>query len=241
MLRSFALCLLCAAAYGQGSVPTVAAATTGLSFSSTLCPGLFATVYGTNFGTDSTKATVTIGGKAAYVYSQGYLATQMDIQIPFELSAGSQSLTVSISGSASSAFPITLGATSPAFTSLSGAGTGLATIYIANTTAFLTPASPAQPGATLTAFVVGLGATNRIPRPPESDAGRAMANLSPRRGLQSGGESTTVLAAEVVPPRAGRLLPGRLPALPSRRRAGCGSHRASAPEDKAVPAWMRYL
>ena len=79
------------------------------------------------------------------MYSQGYAVTQMDIQIPFELSTGPTTLTVTINGSASSAYNITLAATSPSFTVLDGNGMGLATIYQANTTNYLLPTAPRIP------------------------------------------------------------------------------------------------
>ncbi len=197
MFRTFALLAVCAAAFGQSSTPTVTAVVNGLSFGSTLCPGMIATIYGNNFGTDSTKATVVIGGKNAYVYSPGYLASQMDIQIPFELASGSSySMTITINGTPSAAFPIALAATSPAFTSLNGAGSGLATIYIANTANFLTSAAPAQLGATLTAYVTGLGATTPS---TATGVGTTLNPVTPAPTITVGGVAAKVLAALAYP------------------------------------------
>ena len=67
MLRTLALLTLTGAA-AVAQTPTVTSVYNAYSYSTTLCPGLLAVVVGTNFGTDYTKASVTVNGKPAYVY-----------------------------------------------------------------------------------------------------------------------------------------------------------------------------
>jgi uncharacterized protein (TIGR03437 family) len=99
MLRSLTiLTVLSAAAFAQ--TPTVTAVYNAYSYGTTLCPGLLAVVAGTNFGTDPTKASVTVGGKPGYVYTSSgtYSATSMSIQVPFEAATGATTLTVTVNG-----------------------------------------------------------------------------------------------------------------------------------------------
>ena len=199
--------------------PTISAVKNALSFSSTLCPGLLATVYGTNFGTNSANAVVMVGGQSAYVYSTGYSATQMDIEIPFGLSTGPTAITVSVGGVSSSAVPITLSATSPAFTSLSGAGTGLATIYPNGSANNFTPGSPAQPGSTVVAYVAGLGVTT----PPVAT------------GVVAGGTLNTLLRRCRPSPWAGSPRPYWRRWLIPARRASTRSISRSRPRASKAP------
>jgi len=191
------LAFFSAAAFAQS--PTVSGVTNSLSYSTTLCPGLLATIFGANFGTDSTKASVTIGGKSAYVYSTGFLANQFDIEIPMELSTGSQSMTVTIGGASSGAFLLTLSATSPAFTSLNSSGSGLGAFYTTAST-LVTLAAPATPGQTLIGYVVGLGVTT-----PATPTGVATASnpVVPPPTVTAGGVACKVLFAGVVQGYAG--------------------------------------
>jgi uncharacterized protein (TIGR03437 family) len=202
MLRSLPLlALFSAAAFAQ--TPTVTAVVNSLNYTTPLCPGLLATVYGSNFGTDYTKATVIIGGKSAYIDQTGFGvlgATQFDIEIPMELSPGSQSMTVSIAGVSSAAFPITLSATSPAFSSLNGSGSGLGEFYVGTSTTAASPVSPALLGQTLVAYAVGLGVTT-----PPTPTGLATASnqVSPLPTVTAGGVACKVLFAGVLAQFAG--------------------------------------
>src|ERR1035438_2475571 len=158
MHRTLAFLALCsAAAFAQ--TPTVTAVYNGYSYSTTLCPGLLAVVTGTNFGTNGANVTVTVGNKPAYVYANIATATAMPVEIPFELSPGTTTLTVTVSGSQSAPFSVTLAAVSPAFETPNSSVTGLASVYNATTFAAITYAAPAHPGDTLAAYAVGLGVT----------------------------------------------------------------------------------
>jgi uncharacterized protein (TIGR03437 family) len=157
--------------------PTVTAVVNAASFGTQICPGLVATVYGANFGSNAATVSVSVGGKPGYVYTQGFLATQMDVQIPFEVSAGPTTLTVTVAGVPTAAFPITVSAASPFFTTISGSGSGLAAVYDTSAAnAAVTLTAPAHVGDNLIATAVGLGPTS--PATPTTATGLAPATAS---------------------------------------------------------------
>src|SRR5271170_5803843 len=164
-----ALLAFSTAAFAQA--PTVTAVVNASSFSTLLCPGLFVTIYGTNFGTNAAVVSVNVGGKAAYLYPTIF-GSQMNAQIPFEASTGPTTLTVTVGGVQSASSPITLGAVSPYFVTADGSGTGLAAVYQLSGT-LVTAAAPAHAGDVLTVNAVGLGPTN--PATPTTANGLAPA------------------------------------------------------------------
>src|SRR5580698_7517578 len=104
MLRLVAfLAFSVAAAVAQ--TPTVTGVQNSASFSTQLCPGLIATVYGTTFGTVAANVSVSVGGKAAYVFSP-VTAAQLNVELPFEASVGATTITVTVAGLASAPFNI---------------------------------------------------------------------------------------------------------------------------------------
>ena len=156
MLKTVALLAFSAAAFAQ---PTVTAVVNSTNYLPQLCPGMFASVYGTNFGTNAANVSVTVGGKPAYVYASSLVATQFAIEIPFEVSPGATTLIVTVSGAQSAPFNITLATYAPSFLTQNSTGSGPATVYeSANTPVTLT--APAHPGDTLYAYAVGLGPTS---------------------------------------------------------------------------------
>ncbi len=184
------------AAVAFSQTPAVTAVVNAASFSSLLCPGLLATIYGSNFGTDSTKGAVTVGGKSAYVYSAGFIATQMTVQIPLELAPGATTITVAINGSSSAPFNITLGATSPGLLTLNGSGSGLALIYNSGLTAQLSLAAPAHPGDIVVAYGVGLGITT--PATPTGVVPAGVVNsVAPTPTVTVGGQPATAVSASL--------------------------------------------
>ena len=46
---------------------------------------MVATVYGSNFGTDSANVSVAVGGKPGYVYPNTPIPTQFLVELPFEV------------------------------------------------------------------------------------------------------------------------------------------------------------
>jgi len=156
---------------------------------------LIAVVIGTNFGANASNATVTVGGKPAYVYVADFSATAMAVEIPMELSPGASTLTVTVSGAQSSPFNVTLAAVSPALAVPNSAATGLAAVYNAKN-ALVTYAAPANPGDTLTAYAVGLGVTT-----PATPTGSSTINpVVPQPTLTVGGIAAKVLFAGSVGP-----------------------------------------
>lgn len=191
-MRTLACLLLCsAAAFAQ--TPTIASVVSSESFTTVLCPGDLAAIYGTNFGTSAAVVSVTIGQQPAYII---YAApTQINIQIPFGLAAGSQSVTVTISGTPTAAFPITLTAAAPTFATLNGAGTGLGGFYT-TAGAIISSANPATLGQTLITYVAGLGATTPATPTGPSTAGN---EVNPLPTMTVGGVACKVFSASLYP------------------------------------------
>jgi uncharacterized protein (TIGR03437 family) len=192
-MRPFGALIVLTSAAAFAQTPTVTSVYNVSSYSTTLCPGLLAIVTGTNFGTTNTNTTVMVGGKPAYVFPPSffYTATEFAVEIPFELAPGQWTLTVTVGGSSSTAFPVTLAAASPAIETPFQNPASSGVIYDAKGNA-ITIANPAQPGATLILYAVGLGATS--PATP-TGAPAAANQLSPLPTLTIGGVKATVLSA----------------------------------------------
>ena len=193
--------LVCSAVGVFAQTPSVTAVLNAFNYSATLCPGLLVNVYGKNFGTDSTKASVVIGGKDAFILGgSSFLNTQFAVEIPMELSPGPTTMTVTINGTALSPINITLAAVSPAINSLDTSGTGLGVVFPANSNKPLSLSSPGTPGELLTVYAVGLGATT-----PPTPTGITMAAnpVVPTPMVTIGGVQCQVLAAVTAPGQAG--------------------------------------
>lgn len=200
MLRLTLFGLMGAAAFAQPSVTSVYNA---YSYQTTLCPGLVAVVAGANFGTDPTKASVSVGGKPGYVYTASgtYSATSMLVQIPFEATPGQTTLTVTVAGQAASAFNITLVAASPAFSTPSAVETGLALLSDLGPAGTATPftvslSAPAQAGDVISGYAIGLGATSPATATGPVGAG-TVHQVSPLPKVTVGGIQCTVAFAGV--------------------------------------------
>jgi uncharacterized protein (TIGR03437 family) len=161
-----------------------------ITTSSVLCPGLLATVYGSNFGTSSgsgnpNSVTVTVGGEPAFVV--GATPTQVNVQLPFDISTGPTTLTVALGGITSAPFNVTISAVAPTLPTVASSTAGL--FY--NTKGTLISSTVlANPGDTLTLYATGLGATN-----PALVAGVAPTGLTPTvvtPTLSVGGANATV-------------------------------------------------
>ena len=57
--------LACGAAWAQ-TAPTIASVLNDFDYSTNLCPGALAAIYGTNFGTTASAVTITVGGKPGH-------------------------------------------------------------------------------------------------------------------------------------------------------------------------------
>lgn len=185
-----------AAALAQ--TPTVVSVVDAADYGATLCPGLTAFVYGSNFGTNAAAVTVKVGTQAGYVFTSAGAVepTEILVQIPFGLATGPTTLTVTVAGAASAPFPITLSATAPAIPTQNALGTGLASVYH-QSSALVTYASPAVPNETLTMYAYGLGQTN-----PALVTGQAAAAPNPAvtaPTLTIGTTNVPILFAGAVP------------------------------------------
>lgn len=143
--------------------PAVSRVLNAADFSQRLCPGMTATIYGTNFGAGGigSKVTVTVGNRPARVVS--VTQSQLTVELPDEAVIGASPLTVTVDGVASAPSSIELAAFAPAFLSADGSGTG-AGLFTTSGGAALGGTALARSGDTLTGYAVGLGPTN--PGPP---------------------------------------------------------------------------
>lgn len=194
MLRGILAFTACSLAFAQ-SGPTVSAVVNTFTYTTTLCPGGLATIYGSNFGSDPTKVQVSIEGQFAWVQPTGFGATSFTIQLPFGIGTGSQSLNVTVAGVAAGPFSITLTATAPAVPTVNASGTGLGAFYDSkgNEITFTNPATPEE---TLTTFASGLGSTSPATPTGPSTAGNPAATLPT---VTVGGVNCTVLGAVLYP------------------------------------------
>src|SRR5581483_12262471 len=98
--------------------PVVTAVQNAISNAPGISPGVIASIYGSNFGTDRSAVTITVGGRAAYIF--GLVDTQANVEIPIELAPGPTTITVSRGGVASPPFNAALDRFSPALLTTNG-------------------------------------------------------------------------------------------------------------------------
>ena len=178
------------------ATPTVASVINGVDFSSRICPGVVAAIYGTGFGSSISGATVSVGGKAAYLL--GVSDNQINAELPFEASPGPTTVTVTVAGSTSAPLAITLGAVAPAFFLYGAANSGTVTNLKGSG---LSSVAPANPGDTVVVYMTGLGVTN--PPTPTGLAPAVIANTVATPTLTVGGQAATVVNSLVSPGYAG--------------------------------------
>jgi uncharacterized protein (TIGR03437 family) len=144
LVRSL-FCGLFLAGSAFGQAPVVASVLNGGDFSTRLSPGCGTAIFGSNF---TAGATVSVGGLSAYVTFTG--ANQINVELPFNLPIGPQTITVSQpSGTASAG--VTLVSYAPSFA-------GNHVVFDSSATA-ICGANPATGGQALSASMFGLGAT----------------------------------------------------------------------------------
>jgi len=134
--------------------PTISAVDNGFSFKATLSPGVLATVFGSNLTGNSLEVLVK-GQSAPVTFSS---ATQLNIQIPWDVADGKTSVVVKHDGLTSAPFSVTISEYSPALVSDNGTGSGLGVFYSGAN--LITTTNPANAGDTLLTYAVGLGGTN---------------------------------------------------------------------------------
>jgi uncharacterized protein (TIGR03437 family) len=192
MNKAFALVpFLAAVAFAQ---PTVTGVINGASYTTTLCPGLFATIYGSNFGTNASNVTVSVGGIPAYVWPQ-ITAAQFNVQLPVSASLGPTTLTVNVGGVSSAPFNVTLSAFAPAFVAQNSVAAGLAAVYESTGNTLITQTAPAHPGDNVYVYALGLGATT--PALATGALASATVSLATVPTITVGGVAAKVLFAGV--------------------------------------------
>jgi uncharacterized protein (TIGR03437 family) len=147
-----------------GQTPVIAAVVNGASFAGgSLAPGSAITITGTALSTTTAQfastppttlggTTVTINGQAIPLF---YVSpTQINGQLPFEISAGTASVKVMSNGATSIASSITVAAAAPGIFLI---GTNRAAVTNGDGTVN-TSANPTTPGDTLTIYFTGIGA-----------------------------------------------------------------------------------
>lgn len=145
-----------------------------------VAPGSIAAVFGTNmndgssvlfssFGSDG-KLVTTLGGAQVKINGTSvpiFYSTpaQLGIQIPFDITGTTASITVTTNGVTSAAQNLTVGPVAPGLFSTDQSGHGQGAVLIANTNTLVAPtgsipgrdARPAKPGEFITIFCTGLG------------------------------------------------------------------------------------
>jgi uncharacterized protein (TIGR03437 family) len=172
--------------------PTVGGVVDATAFTTNLCPGMLAAVFGTNFGSAVGGVTVSVGGKPAYV--QAVTPSQMTVQLPMDAPTGPTTMVVTVGGVSSAAFNLTLAAYAPVFVITGGAGAGPPAIYTSKGV-LVTPAAPAKPGDVLLTYALGLGPTN-----PATPAGAAPATAPTASPVSlTVGDTTATVAFAGIP------------------------------------------
>jgi uncharacterized protein (TIGR03437 family) len=155
--------------------------------STSLCPGVLASVYGTGFGSGSLSSVLAeVGGQKATVL---YVSPgQVNVEVPFNVPVGPSTVIVTTGAGTSNSYNITLAAVAPAIFTVGPNGEFLnAANKLVNST------NLANPGDTLYFYAIGLGPTN--PAAPAS--GPATTNLPTATNptLTVGGQTATVTSS----------------------------------------------
>jgi len=153
-------------------MPAVGGAAAVSSTVTTTAPGAILSIYGTNLATYTSdlggfnQATqlvtsmngvnATIGGKNAPIYfvSPG----QLNVQVPFEVTAGSQPIVVTSAGGASAAMNVTVSSVAPSIFILDQS-TSLGAIVKNSDFSVITATNSVKAGDTIVIFSTGLGQT----------------------------------------------------------------------------------
>jgi uncharacterized protein (TIGR03437 family) len=178
----------------------------GFTVGAPVAPGSIASVFGTGFGTSTSGVTVLAGGIAAPLF--GVYGTQINFQVPWQLSGQTQTaLTVTSGDRTSASITVPLADSAPGIFLLNPAGQGA--VEIAGTALIAAPAAafagsrPAQRGEYITIFCTGLGAVTNQP------ATGALALVNPVSSA-SGGPVTVSIGGVNATPSFSGLAPGFL-------------------------------
>jgi len=208
-------------------LPLVASLANAASFTTALAPGGILSVFGTQLApavagaaglplpTMLAGTSVTISGVTAPLY---YVSpTQLNVQIPFEVTSGSPVSLVAINNGESASKPVTIAAAAPAIFTTNSQGTGQGAIL--NTSYQLVDASnPAAPGSTyLQIYCMGLGAVDNQPADGVPAPSSPLAKTSATPSVTIGGVTATPIFSGLAPGYVGLyqvnvLVPGTVSA-----------------------------
>src|SRR5712671_1408525 len=157
----FMVPLVCGIATAQ--TPTIQSIVNAPSLTAPLCPGGLATILGTNLGPSTlfkgqaSGLSVTVNGEDAPVYSS--LATQLGIQIPFDIPLGPATVVVKYQNLSSTPFSIRIVAVAPGiFTAVQNGVSEL--VFVRADGSAGSSQNPPNNGETISIFMAGLGPTN---------------------------------------------------------------------------------
>jgi uncharacterized protein (TIGR03437 family) len=139
--------------------PVVSSVVNYSSLQDSLSPGADAIIFGTNLApTGVQDLSITLAGVPCGILISS--DSQIDVELPVNAATGPSNLVVSYTGAASTPFPVTLNAYAPALSTASGTGSGIGAFT--DGANVVSASSPAHVGDTITAYGVGLGATNPV-------------------------------------------------------------------------------
>jgi len=174
--------------------PVITAVDNGFSYTNKLSPGVLASVFGSNL--DGSNLQVVIKGKQCPVTFHS--ASQLNIQVPWEVTTGSGTAVVRHDNLTSAPFTVAIAQHSPALVSSDGSGSGIGIFYSGAN--LITATNPANGGDTLVTYAVGLGATT-----PSIATGQITPDPPPFYttlvvpGVSVGGRVATVLFSGLAP------------------------------------------
>ena len=156
---------------GSGNPPSLPSAgvVEGASFRSSLSAGAIVSLFGTNLASSTAQASnlplpttlggtsVTVNGIPAPLFFAS--ATQVNIQLPFNIAAGGATVVVSRDGVSGSPTAVNISGFSPAIFTIPPGGTGAGAIIHSNGV-LVSGSAPAARGEFLSIFVTGLGAVS---------------------------------------------------------------------------------
>jgi uncharacterized protein (TIGR03437 family) len=198
-----------------GTEPVIKFVVNGASFQSTIAPGMFLTVIGTDLSqttrswgdgdfingalpTSLDGVSVSIGGKAAYI---DYISPgQINLLAPAGVSVGTSAVLVKSPLGISAPTNATVSSVAPAFFLISG--TYPAALHpdysLVGPSGLFPGTTPAAPGETIQIYATGFGATN--PATPDGVLSIPVAPLASAPTVTVGGKDAKVVFAGIVSP-----------------------------------------
>lgn len=190
-MKKLALLLCASAASLLAQAPTIAAVVNTVSptANTLLCPGILATIYGTGFGSTASSVSVTVGASTAYVETATGEVTpsQMNIQLPYDVPVGPTTVVVTVAGSSSAPFNITIQAVAPTI----GISMGLGE-FLDPKGKLISYSNLAAPDEVLEMYPTGLGPTSPPIAAGVTPSGQATATMPT---VTVGGVQATVISA----------------------------------------------